>query len=517
MYKVLLVDDERIILEGISSIVNWEQQGTVLVGTARNGIEALEFISEEQPHIVITDITMPGLDGLKLIEMGKETYPSIKWILLTGFSEFEYARKAMSFGVKHYLLKPCNEDTISHALKKVVLELEQIEEQSTYMKNVENELGHRTNEKSEELLKQLFNLDDMELAEERVNHMCKVFKLHNDKQKLRLLLFRLERNITSENMLTLKRFFYETFKNVVTYTIEKNLLFLLIKDYYEQEKLSSLITQFRDIVYTDYHITITTVISNTCEITDLPLVYIEMLKKLDECFYLGIGNIISFKVPLHSTDDSELYKYDYEKLIQMLKCGCIHEANDEIRSMMNKIETLKISPYLVKSYFTHLYLTIAKANVYLCSEDRIKDIVKIDNIKLLRDFLPFFEEIFKNFYSHIRNEATKRYSDVVLNLIKMVEENIEHPDLSIQWIASKKLYMNADYLGKLFKKEAGQKFSTYVTNKRIEKAVEMIQKERNIKVFELAEKLGFGDNPQYFSQIFKKVTGVTPSDIMKLP
>ncbi|MEC0305136.1 response regulator, partial [Terribacillus saccharophilus] len=119
MFKVLLVDDEPMLLEGISSIVEWEQQGTVLHGIARNGLEALDFIKEHTPDIVITDITMPGLDGMGLIEQGRKVYPLIKWILLSGYNEFEYAQKAMRFGVKHYLLKPSSEEDIHEALEEV--------------------------------------------------------------------------------------------------------------------------------------------------------------------------------------------------------------------------------------------------------------------------------------------------------------------------------------------------------------------------------------------------------------
>ena len=74
------------------------------------------------------------------------------------------------------------------------------------------------------------------------------------------------------------------------------------------------------------------------------------------------------------------------------------------------------------------------------------------------------------------------------------------------------LYMNADYLGKLFKKETGEKFSHYITKQRIDLAIQLIEQESDVKVFEIAEKIGYGDNPQYFSQVFKKHTGYTPSE-----
>lgn len=249
MYKVLLVDDERTILEGISSIVDWGAQGVVLSGTAKNGVEAMDYINKHHPDIVITDITMPGLDGIQLLEKSSETYPFIKWILLSGFSEFEYAQRAMRFGVKHYLLKPYKENIISQALRDVVKELDLLKSQDIYFK--------------------------------------------------------------------------------------------------------------------------------------------------------------------------------------------------------------------------------------------------------------------------LKDENKQKYSSVTEKMIEVIEKELENPLLSLRWVADEKLYMNADYLGKQFKKEVGQRFSIFVTNKRIEKAVEIIEHEGDIKVFELAERLGFENNPQYFSQIFKKITGYSPSDLIK--
>lgn len=103
MYKVLLVDDERIILTGISRIVNWNSCGTELAGTARNGLEAMDFIAAAPPDIIISDIRMPGMDGLELVAKVKAINPNIRFILLSGFSEFDYAKTAMQYGVKHYL------------------------------------------------------------------------------------------------------------------------------------------------------------------------------------------------------------------------------------------------------------------------------------------------------------------------------------------------------------------------------------------------------------------------------
>lgn len=109
MLKLLIADDERIIRETISSIIDWEKEDIEVIGLCKNGIEAYDMILDESPDIVLTDIRMPGMDGLELIRRISQTDLNTQFIILSGFGEFSYAREAMRFGVRHYLLKPCNE------------------------------------------------------------------------------------------------------------------------------------------------------------------------------------------------------------------------------------------------------------------------------------------------------------------------------------------------------------------------------------------------------------------------
>ncbi|WP_062047597.1 helix-turn-helix transcriptional regulator [Bacillus sp. JCM 19034] len=236
---------------------------------------------------------------------------------------------------------------------------------------------------------------------------------------------------------------------------------------------------------------------------------------LEEQFYSqGHCPIIFSDQYTFSENDSEYYHYDELKLIRMLKAGNIEEALVEIEYLLNRMKEQRLIPGLVKSYFTHLYLSIVKRNVSFSSKDRIEAMVSIENIKAIHEFIPLFKDLFTRFYLVNSKEKSKTYSEVVEKMLVIVDENLGNPNLTLQLVA-KQLYMNVDYLGKRFKREMNVKFSTYVTNKRIEKAVEMIEEENDIRVFELAERLGYGDNPQYFSQLFKKITGLTPSDIMK--
>lgn len=134
MYKVLLVDDERIIREGIARIIDWGSCGFSLIGAATNGIEAFDIIYRERPEVVITDLKMPVLSGLELIAKVKQELPKTVFIILSGYGEFELAREAMRYGVRHYLLKPCNESKISEILNEIREELLQMERKEQYGK-----------------------------------------------------------------------------------------------------------------------------------------------------------------------------------------------------------------------------------------------------------------------------------------------------------------------------------------------------------------------------------------------
>lgn len=123
MYKVLIVDDEPIIVEGISRIVPWEKYGCVLVGTANDGLEGIEAVRDKKPNIVITDIAMPGLDGLGMLAGLNSEFPNLEVSILTGYRDFDYAQSAIRLGVTRFLLKPSNMEEIEEAIQVMVLNL----------------------------------------------------------------------------------------------------------------------------------------------------------------------------------------------------------------------------------------------------------------------------------------------------------------------------------------------------------------------------------------------------------
>ena len=110
--KVILVDDEKAVVESISRTVDWESEGFALAAACLNGCQALDAIRKHQPDIVITDIKMPVMDGIELIKKTREFDRQVTFIILSGYGEFELAKRAMKEGVREFLLKPCSEGEI---------------------------------------------------------------------------------------------------------------------------------------------------------------------------------------------------------------------------------------------------------------------------------------------------------------------------------------------------------------------------------------------------------------------
>lgn len=120
MYKIVIIDDEPIIVRGLERTVKWEELGCTVVGTACNGLEGMELIREEKPDILISDICMPGMDGLAMIAALKSELPNMEITILTGFRDFDYAQQAIRLGVCRFLLKPSIMEELNEAIRTMV-------------------------------------------------------------------------------------------------------------------------------------------------------------------------------------------------------------------------------------------------------------------------------------------------------------------------------------------------------------------------------------------------------------
>lgn len=124
MYRVVLVDDERLIVRGLSSVVPWAELGCEVAGTAYDGQGGLELIRSQKPDIVLTDIRMPNMDGLTMLAALRSEFPRIQTSVLTAYRDFDYARQALTLGVCRYLLKPSNLEELKEAVRTMVARLD---------------------------------------------------------------------------------------------------------------------------------------------------------------------------------------------------------------------------------------------------------------------------------------------------------------------------------------------------------------------------------------------------------
>lgn len=137
MIKVMIVDDESIILEGLTKVIKWKVLGYEIVSTAINGLDGLKKYDETKPELIITDIQMPKMNGLKMIKHIREKNEFVRFILLTGHKDFEYARKAIQYGVEDYVLKPIDQEALHQMLDILCQKIEN--EKRMFQQQVEKE------------------------------------------------------------------------------------------------------------------------------------------------------------------------------------------------------------------------------------------------------------------------------------------------------------------------------------------------------------------------------------------
>lgn len=514
MYKVLLVDDERIIRDGIAAIIDWENHGFFLMNAAQNGVEAFEMIKRDPPHIVITDIKMPVLDGLGLIAEAKKLYPDIFFVVLSGYGEFELANEAMKYGVRHYLLKPCNENKIMEVLEDIRNEMVQRESREEFIKRNRQNL-----EKVLPLVREQFLRDFIMNRAYTREELEYYFSLLNvEKNGIRLILFRPQGDYDFEEMLALGNIVDEVIgRELVCFkTILKNQILILIRDM-DSEELTEVILKVKKTFYYYNGKEVTVACSEAGSFEYAPLMYKEAQECLKYSFYLGEGSVITRKDIESGADrpiNNDLF-FDYEKIVLSVKSGNQEDFNREIDAFFKDLKTSKRAISVLKTYVLELFLTMIRQ----CTPEdmdtlggKIVELTAMDSLDEMQGVLRRTGgDLAKANYDGI----VKRHGKIARTMLKHIRDNLDNESLSLKWLANEVLYMNVGYLSKLFSKETGEKFSHYLMRLRMEKAKELIEKSEDDRIYEVAQKVGLGDNPQYFSQLFKRYTGQTPTEYKK--
>lgn len=513
MYKVMLADDEKIILDSISQLIDWENYDLNLVGTAQNGLEAYDKIIMHHPRIVITDIKMPGMNGLDLIKKVRAELPDTVFVILSGYGEFDYASKAIEYGVRHYLLKPCDEDEIIPVLVKIVDEIKNREKKEQFFIEAKKSL-----EKILPQVKEQFFRDcifSRAYSEKDIIFFRNLFKISCDSFKMVLL--KPERECDYIEKFALNKVSEEIMieygVNVHLSTVVEDKALLLINSQ-DNSFLNNVLDKIKSAYFNYYGINLTIAVSNTNSFDKIHRMYIETQECLQYSFYVGVGSIISREdIMMHEYGNYSL-DFDFNKIAMFVRTGNIEPAKKELAAFFEKIRLDKMDTELAKSYCSELYQVIIRQ----CRQEELgyymKKITMIQDMETLDQIYGFIMEITAKITNDNYKNNTQKYSSVVKKMMDFVHANIHNPDLSLTYMAKEVLFMNENYLGRLFSKETNEKFSQFVMRKRIEKAIELLDSQTEYKIYEICNQIGFSD-PQYFSQVFKKFTGLTPSEYKK--
>lgn len=493
---MIIADDEQIIRESISSQIPWNSLGIEIVGCCKNGLEALETILDKYPDIVMTDIRMPGFTGLELIEKIQQIDRNIQFIILSGYREFEFAQQALHLGVKHYLLKPLSERQIIEAVtetKKECLSQHSIRLilQTNREFRLKMERAYR-----KQLIYELFS--PRTEPKQIILEYRKLLSLDDSGYVICFFSF-LEERFLLDFAQKWYRFLRE---NVGSQTIDllyvKNTAAAVIKNGIRREQVANFISCLH---FPGESVSVS--LQTESHPTFLPCAE-KLLSKLtryqrillvdEECRIQEICNYISFFLKLD------------EIACQMTAMAQENDQNsvsallDRTFSEINSIELMHaLGANLISNLVSRTGQKQATGfagmfdDIYVETEpDRIKEILSKGVLTLL------FPDI------GVEDESVKKIK-------AYVSGHLADQNLSLKWIAENRLYMNVDYLSRLFAAKTGEKFSSYLNRTRISRAKELLLRYDTDKIHTVAERVGCGNNPRYFSQVFKKYTGMTPS------
>ncbi|MCD8390243.1 MAG: helix-turn-helix domain-containing protein [Firmicutes bacterium] len=344
--------------------------------------------------------------------------------------------------------------------------------------------------------------------DEVFNIYCKMFDV-DKATRTRMLIIYPEEKCENDDL-----FFY---KNIVEQCIDGEHLILntIIKDYILVVTDISVcadilmkIDKIRRLIKSCYKNDAIMLYSREAELSDAPEEFSKIEKCLDYAFYASDAKIL-YADDINTAEGSAGLEPQYAQIEKEVKNSNYEKAAEMTEKFFDELEIAAVPPAVAKTYCLELYVCIIRC----CEVDKIsefmKGIVPIQEKRYLSDIRAFILEKMKEIIS--MNAPQKNiYSSLVREALMVIEENISNENLSLRWIAGSVLYTNVDYLGKLFKKETGKNFSHYVMEKRMEMAKEMILSGSKDRIYEIAENVGYGLNPQYFSQVFKKYTGYSP-------
>ena len=505
MYQMIIIDDEPIVREGLMRLLSWGDYQFEVCAQGTDGIDGLEKVLKYHPDLVLVDVKMPGMNGLELIRQAREQGFQGAFIILTGFSDFEFARTAISLGVRDYLLKPVDEDELAENLCNIVKELEEKKKL-----NDKNEMNEQT----------------------AIQEMLR-----------RLVLYRKENGALYQQMQTYHLDFNYT-KFCVGVLCNQGKDKDTIIEYPSKEKLELMIKGIIDIECV--------MIEDKWVLIGKGMSYQDLLHKLllnneklytiyNEKYFICMGHDVVHWEDIHYSYECARLLSEYQFIFHNEEAVTIQALKDckgividtlfeticfqiEIGDLDNLAKSIeKIEEYcklkLLKESDVKMLLTHNLFQLGTVLEERYEqkrgEFPEYEELSVLIKGSGNLKELLKNATNYCKELSQIIAATGAENVIKRVHAYVEKnydKDLKLEGIA-KIFNYNSAYLGKLFKKEMGENFNNFLDHIRIENAKKMLT-ETDLKVYQVSERVGYS-NIDYFYSKFKRYVGISPKEFKK--
>lgn len=522
-YSVLLVDDEEDVIQIIMKKMDWESMGFQIVGYAHNGVEALEMAEELQPDVVMTDIKMPYMDGLTLSRKLKELYRTVKIIIFSGFDEFEYAKEAIQIEGEEYILKPIDARNLREVFGRIH---EKINREMDEKRNVDKLREYYM--ESLPILQENFytSLIDGRIPEDEIERYLNDYQINLAGPYYVVSILHISTTDIPQNMNTfllgvsVKKLVEEHMETDWTSRILMYLGDIVVITQLERQNQITEFTDFMDqLCRLAKHIceaTVTAGIGYVCNI--LPDIRLSWQGARSAVSYRVIyGNARAINIaeidPMENADE-RWEEQEVQKILKKIRMGSRDELEKEIRQCIHRFVedgmTMQKYQIFIMELITEIFRFCTNNQMEITEfygekGEIFERCMQMESPEELEQWLLKIGEKLQETVQQERQASTKSF---VSKAVEYVYEHYSDRNITIESVC-RELGVSAAYFSTVFKKETGKTFISFLTDYRMEKAVELLMT-TNDKTYIIAEKVGYAD-PNYFSYAFKKQYNMSPS------
>ncbi|ASA22847.1 response regulator transcription factor [Paenibacillus donghaensis] len=540
MYKLIIVEDEADVREGIIEKIDWASYGFEVVDQAENGQEATESIDRLLPDVVVTDIQMPFMNGLQLAEWIRSRHPATKVIILTGYDEFEYAQKAIKLQIDEYLLKPFSSQELIDVLMKVRSEIEAeiAEKENVYVLSEHYR-------KSLPLLREQFlsalvsrRLRSDEIAEKSAEYgislsadwfqasVISVDYIHEEQaacsevMKAVSLRDSSERNLQLFAVLNIAEEICGKQGTGRVFIHRDDVVLLSMGDGAGEADMMAqtfaILEEVRQKVQRFLKLTVTAGAGTICALPDLLFhSFGDALQALDYRLILGNNRVIWIEDV--ESRSSRMLSYDeltQQSLIRTIKLGTVQELRVVIDELFGGLDADRVSAQDFQIFLLELITSILRVAKESGSPDgfissgfsSLSALHKFNNMGEAKQWII---SVCTQLMDSIATERQSSYKQLIDQAKDYIRSHYEETDISIGKVC-RHLHISTGYFSSIFKKELKMTFVSYLLQIRLEAAKELLRS-TELKAFEIAERIGFAD-PNYFSFCFRKKYGQSPKE-----